>query len=167
MFFESSSAFNVKSGSTINNQASGAVNILAGGAVNIDGSDVRAELDSASGASGTGLGSAPAIGTPTNAPAFIELTPPDRAAFFLDAGETGLEEYIEEQISKGIYTQEQIDAGNNPTEGEADQNTAPNIAGTTNCDGIDKLTSFPDSLQLSNSFNLAIVTGKQIGRAHV
>lgn len=102
----------------------------------------------------------PERGNPTEADPFIEQTPADRASYFLDAGEEGLEDYIQEQIDSGIYTQEQIDEGNNATEGAKDETPPPDLKGTTDCEGVDQLTSFPDNLQLSKSFNLGQLTGK-------
>lgn len=102
----------------------------------------------------------PERGEPTEAEVFIEQTPADRAAYFLDAGEEGIEDYIQEQVDKGIYTPEQIEEGNNPTEGEKDETPPPDLGGTKDCEGVDKLTNFPDSLQLSQKFNLGQLSGK-------
>lgn len=102
----------------------------------------------------------PERGTPTQAEVFIEQTPADRAAYFLDAGETGIEDYIQEQINQGVYSEEEIAAGENPAEGEKDETPPPDLTGTTDCEGVDQLTSFPDSLKLSDNFNLGQLTGK-------
>lgn len=102
----------------------------------------------------------PERGEKTQAEPFIEQTPADRAAYFLDAGETGIEDYIQEQVAKGVYTQEQVDAGKNPTEGAKDETPPPDLPSTADCQGIENATSFPDSLQLSKNFTLGQLTGK-------
>lgn len=112
-----------------------------------------------SGATGTDA-DIPPRGTPTSAEPYIEQSPADRTAYFLDAGETGIEDYIQKQIANGMYTQEQIDEGNDPTEGESDESSAPDLSGTTNCDGVENLSDFPDSLKLSQHYTLGLLTGK-------
>lgn len=102
----------------------------------------------------------PERGTPTEAEPFIEQTPADRAGYFLDAGEEGLEDYIQEQIDNGVYTQEQIEEGNNAKEGDSDETPPPDLEGAQDCEGVDKLTDFPDSLKLSKHFTLGQLTGK-------
>jgi hypothetical protein len=116
---------------------------------------------SASAATVSGLSASLSRGEPNNADPYIEQTPADKAAVLFDGGEEGVDEYIKEQIDKGFFTQAQIDAGKTPTEGDSNSDKPPETPPTTNsCAGIENLTAFPNSLQLSTHFTLGALTGQ-------
>jgi hypothetical protein len=108
----------------------------------------------------TGLPDAPAQGSPTNADSFIEPTPVEESGFQFDAGEEGADEHIQNQIDGGVYTYEEVDAAANVAEGEADTTQAPDLSGTLDCGNIENLTSFPESIQLTDNYTLGDVTGR-------
>jgi len=151
-------------GSTTNLIATGSDSNGDSHALPINGTDA-ASPSSAESAKKSGLGDAPETGSPTTAAPFIEQTPADRAAFFVDSGDDPAEtaEYVQKQIDAGVYTQQQIDEGKNPTEGESDTTPPPtNITETKDCGGIEKNTDFPNSLQLSKSFTLGALSGQAV-----
>jgi hypothetical protein len=165
----------------LNIKVAGDVNYTVGGKFNIKAEEINMEsatdfnvqsdrnynvdatlLNLNKGASkNTGLGDAPEIGTPNSPVSFVEPTPADRAAVFFDAGEEGVDDHIKEQLNKGVYTQKQLDQGEKLQPKEID-NTAPKVPQTTdeNCEGIEKLKSFPDSLQLTPNITLGRVSSR-------
>jgi hypothetical protein len=165
----------------LNVKVAGDVNYTVGGKFNIKAEEINMEsatdfniqsnknynvdailLNLNKGASkSTGLGDAPDVGTPNAPVSFVESTPPDRAAVFFDAGEEGAEEHIKEQLDKGLYTQKNLDAGDKLQPKETD-NTAPKVPQSVdeNCEGVENLKSFPDSLQLTPNITLGKVSGR-------
>jgi len=160
VFVDADSDINQLAGGSYKVGSFGSIDIKSSGNMNVDGSKINLNDGTSSFASTSGLSQAPSLGSPTSAAPYIEATPADRAAYFVDAGEGGEDAHIKEQLDKGIYTPEQVESGKTPIEGESNADTPPKLDSVSDCGGIEFLSSFPDSLQLSVSFTLGQLTGR-------
>ena len=100
-----------------------------------------------------------------NTATWVETAPADKAAFMVDSGEPEAAAHIAEQISSGVYTKEEIAKGAAVTAAgsQIPANTTPpptDLPVNNACGGIEKLTDFPNTLQISKYFTLGKVTGQ-------
>lgn len=112
------------------------------------------------------LGDAPSLGDPNFAAKNTEPTPVQDSAVFFDSGDdpAAADEYIKKQIDNGIYTKQEIDAGNNaakaPTQSDPNptQNKSVSLPVKNDCGGLDIATNIPENTQLSKYYTLAELT---------
>lgn len=149
---KSSSDTNIEAGSKLQLKASSKVGIGAS-IVEVPAGQIKLQSGSVSSAAKSGL-SAPTIKTYSRED-FTEPSPQVAANFAFEEPEEDSAKYVADKVADGTYNAEDIAEGDTAKAVESDTEKAKDIPPlSTDCKGIDKMTSFDLNMQLSPNFKL-------------